>query len=108
MGDDLLRLGRVLRARLDEDLARLVDVGQRAMGLQVEVLLSGELECAGEHVAGGAQPLIHITALNGGLCTLELSGLDGFLDVDQGRLGLQLDHTAAAPSRAASSVSPST
>ena len=33
-----------------------------------------------------------VTALNGGLCTLELSGLDGLLDVDQRRLGIHLDN----------------
>ena len=40
VGDDLLRLRRVLGAALDEDLAVLVDLGQRAVRLQVEVLLA--------------------------------------------------------------------
>src|SRR4029450_10634879 len=76
MGADPPRPGRVLGAGLTKALTRLVDVGQGAMGLQVEVLLSGELERAGEHVAGGAQALIDVPALYGGLCTLALSGLD--------------------------------
>jgi hypothetical protein len=62
------------------------------MGLQVEVLLSGELEDPGENVARAAQPLFDVTALNGGLCTLELSCLDGLFDVHQRRLGLHLDY----------------
>ena len=50
VGDDLLRLGRVLGAALHEDLAALVDVRQRAVRLEVEVLLPGELDLAAEHV----------------------------------------------------------
>ena len=50
--DDVLGLGRVLGAGLDEDLAVLVDQGQRGVGLQVEVLLPAELELAGEPVRG--------------------------------------------------------
>ena len=41
VGDDLLGLRRVLGAALHEDLPALVDVGQRAVGLEVEVLLAG-------------------------------------------------------------------
>ena len=52
---DLLGLGRVLGAALDEDLLALVDVGQCAMGLEVEVLLAGELELAAEDVDGGGE-----------------------------------------------------
>ena len=50
VGDDLLRLARVLRAGLDEDLPVLVDEGERRVRLQVEVLLPGELELALEDV----------------------------------------------------------
>ena len=50
VGDDLLRLGRVLRAALHEHLAALVDLRQRAVRLEVEVLLAGELELALEDV----------------------------------------------------------
>ena len=52
VGDDLLGLRRVLGAALHEHLAVLVDVRQRAVGLEVEVLLPGELELAAEHVGG--------------------------------------------------------
>ena len=48
--DDVLGLGRVLGAGLDEDLAVLVDQRQRGVGLQVEVLLPAELEFAAEPV----------------------------------------------------------
>ena len=47
---DLLGLGWVLGAALHEDLPGLVDVRQRGVGLEVEVLLAGELELAAEHV----------------------------------------------------------
>ena len=92
VGDDLLRLRRVLGAGLDEDLAALVDVRQGAVGLQVEVLLTGELEAAGEHMLGRPETLVDVAALHGRLGALELAGGDGVLDVDQRRLGLDLDH----------------
>jgi len=47
---DVLRLGRMLGARLDEDLAVLVDQRQRGLGLQVEVLLAADLQLAAEPV----------------------------------------------------------
>lgn len=50
--DDFLGLRGVLGAALDEHLLALVDVGQGGVRLQVEVLLIGELELAGEHVRG--------------------------------------------------------
>ena len=50
VGDDVLRLGRVLGRALDEDLAVLVDQRDRAVRLEVEVLLPGELELAAEDV----------------------------------------------------------
>ena len=49
---DLLGLGRVLGAALHEHLAGLVDVRQRGMRLQVEVLLAGHLDLALEDVRG--------------------------------------------------------
>ena len=48
--DDVLGLGRVLGAGLDEHLAVLVDQGQRGVGLQVEVLLPAEFELTAEPV----------------------------------------------------------
>ena len=50
VGDDVLGLGGVLGAALDEHLAGLVDLRQRRVRLEVEVLLSGEVELAAEHV----------------------------------------------------------
>ena len=52
--DDVLGLGRVLGAGLDEDLAVLVDQRQRGVGLQVEVLLPAEFEFAAEPVRAAA------------------------------------------------------
>ncbi len=68
---DLLRLGGVLGAALDEDLAALVDQRQRGVGLEVEVLLAGELELAVEHVAGARQGGVDVAALHGRLGALE-------------------------------------
>ena len=46
VGDDLLGLGRVLGAAVHEHLAALVDERDRRMGLEVEVLLSRDVELA--------------------------------------------------------------
>ena len=71
VGDDLLGLRRVLGAALDEDLAVLVDQGQRGVGLQVEVLLAAELELAGEPVGRLGQPGVRVAAGDGPLVALE-------------------------------------
>ena len=47
VADDVLGLGGVLGGAVDEDLPGLVDVGERGLGLQVEVLLAGEFEGSG-------------------------------------------------------------
>ena len=72
VGDDVLGLGRVLGARVDEDLPRLVDQGDGAVRLEVEVLLPfivvspedvcrpGHRRCgvaAGHHRAGALEAL---------------------------------------------------
>ena len=108
VGHDLLGLRRVLGAALHEHLAALVDVRQGAEGLEVEVLLAGELELAAEHVGRGVEAGREVTALDGWLATLELVGRDRLLDVDQRGQRLVSTSTALAPSRAASRVSPST
>jgi hypothetical protein len=60
--DDLLRLARVLRRRLDEDLPVLVDRGERGVGLQVEVLLAGELELALDDVRAAGPRGLRVAA----------------------------------------------
>ena len=62
VGHDLLRLGRVLGAALDEDLAVLVDVRQRAVSLEVEVLLAGELELAAVDVTACGEAGLQVAA----------------------------------------------
>ena len=76
VGDDLLGLGRVLGAALDEDLAVLVDVRERAVRLEVEVLLPGELELAAEDVRGTGEAGLDVAALQVRLAALEALGRD--------------------------------
>ena len=101
--DDLLGLGRVLRAGLDEDLPVLVDAGQRGVGLQVEVLLAGELELAVEDVRAAAP-----NAASGsprrrvGRAPWKLSAAMASSTVTSDGSGSYSTSTAAAPSRAAS------
>ncbi len=97
--DDLLRLGGVLGARLHEDLPALVDERERAVGLQVELLLPGELELAAEHVRRLAQRGVDVAANHPRLCPLEAVGGDrlGDLDVGRQRLGLDDDGGGAEP-----------
>ena len=76
VGGDLLGLGGVLGAGLHEHLAVLVDGGQRAVGLEVEVLLAREVDLALEHVAGPGQAGGHVAALQHRLHALVAAGLD--------------------------------
>ena len=107
--DDLLGLARVLGAGLDEDLPVLVDVRERRVRLQVEVLLAGELELALEHV-GAACP----TAASGsprrtvGRAPWKLSAAMASVTVTSDGSGSYSTSTLPAPIRAASRVSPST
>ena len=61
----------MLGRALDEDLAVLVHQGERAVRLQVEVLLAAELELTGEPVGGLGQAGSGVTAGDGALMALE-------------------------------------
>ena len=76
VGGDLLGLGRVLGAGLHEHLAVLVDHRQRAVGLEVEVLLAGEVDLALEHVARPGQGRRGVAALQHRLHALVAHRLD--------------------------------
>ena len=82
---DVLGLGRVLRAGLDEDLAVLVDQRQRGVGLQVEVLLAADLELAAEPVRGPLQPGGRVAAADRALVALVAPGRDRVVHADQRR-----------------------
>ena len=73
---DLLRLRRVLGAALHEDLPALVDVGERGVRLEVEVLLAGELDLAAEDVGGAGQAGLDVAAPQLRLAALEALGRD--------------------------------
>ncbi len=106
---DLLRLGRVLGAALDEDLLALVDMGQGAVRLEVEVLLAGELELAAEDVGGGGEAGLDVAPLAPAAARPGTrSAAIASVHLDEDGSGSTSTSTAAAPSRAASSVSPST
>ena len=66
VGDDLLRLGRVLGAALDEHLPGLVDDGQGGVRLEVEVLLPGHLGDPAEHVGRLGEAALDVAALDRG------------------------------------------
>jgi hypothetical protein len=97
---DLLRLGRVLRAALDEHLPRVVDDRERGVGLQVEVLLAGQVQLTAEDVLRADQPRLDVPALHVGLRALEALGRDCLTHGDQRRqhLVVDLDHLGAQPS----------
>ena len=99
VGDDLLGLGGMLRAGLDEDLTGLVDVGQRGVGLQVEMLLAGELELAAEHPVGAGQRAVDVATRDLRLATLEAVRGDRLADrhIGRQRLGCHLDGLRAEP-----------
>ena len=101
VGHDVLGLGRVLRARLDEDLPVLVDQGQRGLRLQVEVLLAADLELTAEPVDGPFQPSGDVAAADRSLVALIAAGLDGVVHGDQRgqRLVVGLDLGGALPGR---------
>ena len=84
---------RVLRARLDEDLAVLVDQRQRGLGLQVEVLLAADLQLAAEPVGRPLQRGGRVAAADRPLVALVAAGRDGVVHADQRgqRLVLGLD-----------------
>ena len=108
VGHDLLGLGRVLGAGLHEHLATLVDLGERAVGLEIEVLLPGELDLALEHPARPGQPGRCVAAVEHRLGALEAVGRDRLGHGHQRGQRLVVDLDGEAPRRAASRVSPST
>ncbi len=100
--DDLLGLGRVLRAALDEDLPALVDEGQRGVRLEVEVLLAGELELAAEHVRRPGEAGLDVAAAPAAVAPpWKLCGVDRLAHRHEGRqrLGVDLDRRGAEPGR---------
>ncbi len=76
VGDDLLRLGGVLGAALHEDLAVLVDQGQRRVRLEVEVLLPSHLGHAAEDLRRAGQTTLDVAAGDHRLSALEARGAD--------------------------------
>ena len=82
---DLLRLGGVLGAALDEHLPGLVNVGQRRVRFQVEVLLPAALELAAVDVRGLRQPRRHVAAPQSGPRPLERLLFHGFPQRHGGR-----------------------
>ena len=101
VGHDVLGLRRVLRARLDEDLAVLVDQGQRGLGLQVEVLLAADLEFAAEPVGGRLQRGGRVAAADRAVLALVAAGPDRVAGGDQRgqRLVVGLDPGRSQPGR---------
>jgi hypothetical protein len=101
VGHDLLGLGGVLGAALDEDLLALVDMGQGAVRLQVEVLLAGELELAAEDVGGGGEAGLEVAPRHLRGRALEGLGRDRLGHLDEGgeRLDVDLDGGRAEPGR---------
>ena len=99
--DDLLGLARVLGRRLDEDLPVLVDRGERGVGLQVEVLLAGELELALEDVRAAGPRGLRVAAPQRRAGALEALRRDRLGDRDQRRqrLVVDLDGQGAQPGR---------
>ena len=83
--DDLLGLARVLGAALHEDLPALVDVRDRAVGLEVEVLLARALGHAAVDVGRVRERAVDVAALQPGHPALEAARLDRLEHGDQGR-----------------------
>ena len=101
VGHDVLGLGRVLGAGLDEDLPVLVHQGQRGLGLQVEVLLAADLQLAGETVRGPLQRGGRVAPADRPGLALEAAGRDRVVHADQRgqRLVLGRDRGCALPGR---------
>ena len=108
--DDLLGLGRVLGAGLHEDLAALVDQRQRAVRLEVEVLLPGDRGHALEDVrrrAPARPPTSPRCSVGRAPWKLSAAIASSTRQQRGQRLVVDLDRRRA-PRRAASRVSPST
>ena len=91
MRDDALRLARVLGAAVDEHLAGLVDERDGGLGLEVEVLLPGELDLAGEDVGRRREGGVHVAATDVEGGTLEAPCSDRFREGDDRRQRLVVD-----------------
>ena len=89
--DDVLGLGGVLGGALDEDLPGLVDLGQRALGLEVEVLLAGRLGDPAEDVRGRRESALDVPALDRRLDALEARRGDRLGDREECRQRLVVD-----------------
>ena len=99
VGHDVLRLGRVLGAALHEHLARLVDLGERAVRLEVEVLLAGEVELAAEDAWRRGERRLDVAALHQRPAALEAVGGDRLAHRHDGgqRLVVDLDRQGPEP-----------
>jgi hypothetical protein len=97
--DDLLRLGGVLRAAVHEHLPGLVDLRDRHVRLEGEVLLPAELELAAEAVGGAGQPGLRIAPGDDRLRALELLGRDRLAEGEHRgqRLVVDLHRSGAEP-----------
>ena len=94
---DVLGLGGVLGAALHEHLPVLVDLGQGALGLEVEVLLPADLELAAEDVRRAGQGVVDVPALDGGPAALEAARRDGLAQPDDRRQRLVVDLNGQRP-----------
>ena len=90
VGDDVLGLGGVLGRGLDEDLFVLVHMGQAGLRLEVEVLLTGELEFALEDMSGIGERGVDLALVDRqGLAVVAVRG-DGIAHGHQRRQFLDL------------------
>ena len=91
VGDDLLGFTRMLGAALDVELPAFVEVRQRCVGLEIEMLLAEVLVVTFEDVRGIGKGGLDVSATRHPRCSLERSGLDRFRDGDQRRQRLVVD-----------------
>ena len=101
VGGDLLRFAGMLRAALDEELAALVVVRQRGVGLEIEVLLAEVLVVTLEDMRRRSQCGLDVASTRDPGCPLEGSRLDRLGDGDQRgkRLVVDLYRRGAEPGR---------
>ena len=106
--DDLLGLAGVLGAALHEHLAGLVDERERGVGLEVEVLLAGDLGLAAEDVRRAPEAALDVTALEVRLPALEAPAAIASRTVTTAGSGSYSHLDGRGAGRAASRVSPRT
>ena len=87
--DDRLDLGRVLARRADEDVVVVAALGPCGLGLEVEVLLSADVERPVERVGARAQGGVHVAARDDVRLVVVALGLDRGVEPEDGgeRLG---------------------